>query len=87
MTTKNEMIKKRFEKAREICKNHGIKGFRRLKLQRPIFVAGKQCTQINSHIAKRLIDRLVEEGYTVEMKDTLLELADKGLFDTVSISL
>jgi len=77
---------KNFEAAKKVCKNHGVKGFRKLALKRDIFVAGKQCAFINAEIAKRLIGRLLELGYQVADVNTSLQLAEKGLLDTISIS-
>ncbi len=77
---------KNFELAKKVCKEHGVKGFRKLALKSTIFVAGKQCKFINSEIAKRLIERLLELGFEVADVRTSLELAEKGFLDTVSIS-
>jgi predicted transcriptional regulator len=76
---------KNFELAKKICKEHGVKGFRKLKLKRTMFTAGKQCQSINAHIAKRLIDRLLAEGFEIRDAGTCYELADKGLLDTVTV--
>lgn len=76
---------KNFELAKKICKEHGVKGFRKLKLKRTMFTAGKQCQSINAHIAKRLIDRLLAEGFEIRDAGTCYELAGKGLLDTVTV--
>lgn len=77
---------KDFEIAKKVCKEHGIKGFRKLALKREIFVAGKQCSYINTEMAKRLIDRLLSLGFNVADVDTSIQLAEKGFLDTLSIS-
>ena len=73
------------QKAKQIFKEHGVKGFRKLKLARPTYTGGKQCSTLNAHVAKRLLDRLVEEGYTIDDLQTCYELAEKGLLDTITI--
>lgn len=75
-----------YEIAKKICKEHGVKGFRKMKLVRPIYTVGKQCSFLNQHIAERLISRLVEEGFEVAQHKTCLDLASKGLLDTILIS-
>lgn len=77
---------KNYDLAKKICREHGVKGFRKMKLKRPVYVAGKQCSNLNGHIAKRLISRLTEEGFEVAQYTTCIELAEKGLLDTISIS-
>lgn len=72
-------------RAKQIFKDHGVKGFRKLKLKRVTYTAGKQCLTLNSHVAKRLLDRLIEEGYTIDDLQTCYELAAKGLLDTITI--
>ena len=77
---------KDFKVAKKVCKEHGVKGFRKLALKREIFVAGKQCSYINTEIAKRLIDRLLSLGFNVADVNTSMQLAEKGFLDTLSIS-
>ena len=74
------------DKAKKICSNHGVKGFRKLKLKRPVYVAGKQSVMLNPHIATRLIDELVKVGYIICNEVTVRELATKGHLDCVSIT-
>lgn len=74
------------DQAKKAAKEHGVKGFRKLKLKREVYIVGKQCQQVNEHIAKRLIGRMEEIGFHVEGKQTLIELAEKGLFDTMTIA-
>ena len=76
---------KNFDLAKKICKEHGIKGFRKLKLKRVTYTAGKQTVHINQHVAIRLINRLEAEGFIVDQRQTMIELAKKGLSDTFSI--
>ena len=77
---------KNFEVAKKICKEHGVKGFRKLKLKRVIYTAGKQTVRVKGEIAIRLINRLEASGYIVGQRQTMIELAEKGLSDTFSIS-
>ena len=77
---------KNFDLAKKICKEHGVKGFRKLKLKRVRYIAGKQCAFLNKHIAERLINRLIEEGFEVDDMITSYELADKGLLDCITLS-
>ncbi len=72
-------------KAKQILKEHGVKGFRKLKLKRIRYVAGKQCSFLNPHIAKNLLNRLVAEGFSVGNLQTCIELAEKGLLDTITL--
>ena len=73
------------ELAKKICKEHGVKGFRKLKLKRTTYVAGKQCDHINKHIAKRLLDSLINNGIPVDNKATCYELAEKGFLDVITL--
>ena len=77
---------KNYELAKKICKEHGIKGFRKMALKRPVYVAGKQCQRLNGHIALRVLSRLTAEGFEVANLGTCRELAEKGLLDSISIS-
>jgi hypothetical protein len=70
---------KDYTQAKKICKEHGVKGFKKMNLKRTVYVAGKQCQRINSSIATRLIERLVEEGFEIAGLSTCKELAEKGL--------
>lgn len=73
------------ETAKTLCKEHGIKGFRKMALKRPIYVAGKQGAYIERTAAKNLVISLSSSGYVIPDKDTCLELADKGLLDCITI--
>lgn len=70
---------------KKIAKEHGVKGCRKLKLKREMYTIGKQCSFINKHIAIRLIESLESKGYTVTDRKTCMELAEKGLLDTLTI--
>ena len=72
-------------KAKKYAKEAGVKGFRKLKLKRPIHVIGKQCTYIPTDIAKRLIANLQSLGFDISQLDTTISLAEMGLLDTISI--
>jgi len=73
------------ELAKKVCKEHGVKGFRKLKLKRVLYVAGKQGVYLNKFIANNLLDSLVNKGLIVSDLSTMRQLAEKGLFDTVTI--
>ncbi|EDT7800749.1 hypothetical protein CCF60_003168 [Salmonella enterica subsp. enterica serovar Berkeley] len=64
----------------------GVKGFRKLKLKRELYVIGKQCAFMDELTATSLIKNIVNLGWKVEQLSTCLELASKGLLDTVTIS-
>lgn len=76
---------KDFNIAKKLFKEHGVKGFRKLKLKRPTYTGGKQCSHLNPHIAKRLLDRLVECGFQIDDLNTCYSLAEKGILDTVTV--
>ena len=71
--------------AKKIAKEHGVKGFRKLNLKRPIYNVGRQGSYINQHVAERLIGRLESAGFRIGMKSTSLELAEKGLLDVIIV--
>ncbi|EBD5024581.1 hypothetical protein ACDX64_001564 [Salmonella enterica] len=68
-----------------LVKALGIKGFRKLKLKRELYVAGKQCSFMDKDTATSLIKGIYSLGFEIEGLITCLELADKGLLDTVTI--
>ncbi|EAM6533148.1 hypothetical protein ACE1EC_004365 [Salmonella enterica] len=70
-----------------LVKALGIKGFRKLKLKRELYVAGKQCSFMDKDTATSLIKGIYSLGFEIEGLTTCLELADKGLLDTVTIKL
>jgi len=71
---------------KKAVKNHGVKGFRKLKLKRELYVIGKQCSWLSPFIADRLIRRIEELGFEVSDRKTSLELAEKGFLDCITIS-
>lgn len=71
--------------AKKVAKEHGVKGFRKLKLKRELYTIGKQCTYINKFMAVRLIQQLEDLGFRIGGKSDCLELAEKGLLDTITI--
>ncbi|EMW0060159.1 hypothetical protein ABIV32_001571 [Salmonella enterica subsp. enterica] len=73
------------EAAKAAAKALGIKGFRKLKLKRELYVIGKQCAFMNTETANSLIKKVQAVGFEVEMLPTCLELAEKGLLDTITI--
>lgn len=76
---------KDFTLAKQICKAHGLKGFRKMRLARGGYIAGKQCDHIESGEAVNLLYTLESAGYVVSQRDVCYELADKGLLDCVTI--
>tara|TARA_B000000565_G_scaffold255758_1_gene237643 strand:- start:119225 stop:119473 length:249 start_codon:yes stop_codon:yes gene_type:complete len=80
-----ELTRTDFQKAKEICKAHGVKGFRKLALKRPLYIAGKQCIKIEN--AQKLLIDLHSAGYGIRDYQTCFELAQKGMLDCVTISL
>ena len=75
----------RIEVAKKMCKEHGVKGFRKLKLKRELYVIGKQGKRINSFIAIAMIADLESLGYEIQDIKTTMSLNDKGLLDTITI--
>ncbi len=73
-------------KAKQICKDHDVKGFRKLRLKRTVYTIGRQGSFIESSMAWSLLEELVKAGYQVADLSTCRELAVKGLLDTISIS-
>ncbi|EDA8844914.1 hypothetical protein A4M37_19200 [Salmonella enterica subsp. enterica serovar Typhimurium] len=73
------------EAVKAVAKALGIKGFRKLKLRRELYVVGKQCAFMDPITANSLIKKVLAVGYEIEQLSTCLELADKGLLDTVTI--
>ena len=71
--------------AKKVAKEHGVKGFRKLKLKRELYTIGNQCSYINKFMAVRLIEKLEELGFRIGGKIDCLELAEKGLLDTITI--
>lgn len=74
-----------FELAKKICKEHGLKGFRKLKLKRVMYTAGKQTVTLSRATSTSLIYKLEAAGYSVDQRQTMLDLSRKGLADTFSI--
>ena len=74
------------EAAKKIVKNHGVKGFRKLKLKRPMWVIGKQTVKINQHTARRMIERLEEEGFTITQRDVTMQMVENEMIDTITIT-
>ena len=75
----------KLDQAKKCAKEHGVKGFRKLRLKKEVYIVGKQCARIEKHIALRLIVRLEQFGFKIGSKETTLELAKKGLLDTITL--
>lgn len=71
--------------AKYICKEHGVKGFRKLKLKEEMYTAGKQCSYISPILAKSLLEELIETNFVITDYNTCMELANKGQLDTITI--
>ena len=73
------------EQAKKAVKEHGVKGFRKLRLKRECYTIGKQCVQIEKFKGISLINALEKAGFRVQQKDILLNLADQGFLDVITI--
>ncbi|ECW0786403.1 TPA: hypothetical protein ACGWHI_003464 [Salmonella enterica] len=73
------------EAAKAVAKALSVKGFRKLKLKRELYTIGKQCAFMDKETATNLIKGVQAVGFEVEMLPTCLELAEKGLLDTITI--
>jgi hypothetical protein len=73
--------------AKKIAKEHGVKGFRKLKLKRPMWYVGQQTVHINKHIALRMVARLEAEGFTIIGRSSIIQSIENDTFDTVTITL
>ena len=73
------------ELAKKICKEHGVKGFRKLKLKRPLYTVGRQTVRINKRIALRLVDSLESNGFKIDNRDMVMSLIEQDLFDSFTI--
>lgn len=71
--------------AKKICKKHGLKGFRKIRLKRECYIAGKQTNRINTSTALSLLDDLTNSGFLIRDLPVLKELAENGLLDSVTI--
>ncbi|ECE0403390.1 hypothetical protein CB337_00165 [Salmonella enterica subsp. enterica serovar Agbeni] len=76
----------KIEVVKAAVKALGIKGFRKLKLKREVYTIGKQCAFMDTQTATSLIKAIMANGWTVQQLPTCLELAEKGLLDTVTIT-
>lgn len=75
----------RFAEAKKICKGR-VKGFKKYRLKRPCYSAGRQGERVTPEVAHSLLDELEGvEGLRIIQLDTCRSLADKGLLDVISI--
>ena len=74
----------KFDEAKRICKAHGIKGFRKLKLKRTVYHAGRQCQRMDVATAQTVLAELVELGF--DFTNCEHKLAAKGLLDVITLS-
>lgn len=75
----------KLEKAKAIAKKNGIKGFRKLRLKQEMYIIGKQCQQMDKDTAFQMINKLEEIGYRIGGRDVCIQLAQKGMLDTITI--
>lgn len=74
------------EAAKKAVKAAGVKGFRRLKLKRTIYLIGRQGQFMTERTARELVAALENAGYRIQDKNTALSLTTKGLLDCITIS-
>ena len=75
----------RFTEAKQICKGR-INGFRKYRLKRPCYSAGRQGERLSTELAHALLDELeAVEGLRIIQIECCRSLADKGLLDVISI--
>ncbi|MGL5482400.1 MAG: hypothetical protein ACRDC7_10925 [Aeromonas veronii] len=72
-------------KAKEIAKEAGVKGFRKLRLKAVKHIIGRQGAWLAPAVAHKLLDDLMALGFGLRMMDTLRALADKGNLDMITI--
>ena len=77
-------MRERVFKAKAICKEAGIVGFKKMRLKRPTYYAGRQGQRIEPDTAMEVIEKL--EAVGIRVSDTDRELATKGLLDTFRVS-
>lgn len=71
--------------AKKAVKAAKVKGFRKLKLRRTTYIIGRQCQYMTERTALDLIANLESAGYLIDGKETMLQLAVKGLADCITI--
>lgn len=75
----------RFEAAKKICKGK-VNGFRKYRLKRPCYSAGRQGERLSTELAHALLDELeAVEGLRIIQIECCRSLADKGLLDVISV--
>lgn len=73
------------EAAKKAVKAVGVKGFRKLKLKRTIYMIGRQGQFMTERTTRELVAALENAGYRIQDKNTALSLAAEGLLDCISI--
>lgn len=73
------------KQAKGIVKSHKINGFKKLRLKSEMYIIGRQCERIDTPTALSLLSALEGIGYQISQKEITLELARKGLLDTVTL--
>lgn len=77
---------KDFNLAKKICKEHGMKGFKKMRLARTVYIAGKQCQMLDKSLSINLVNKLLAAGFQIKGVETVRELAEKGLLDCLLIA-
>lgn len=76
-----------FAAAKQICKGR-VNGFKKYRLKRPCYLAGRQGERLSTEAAHSLLDELeAVEGLRIIQLDTCRSLADKELLDCISLEL
>lgn len=73
----------KYAAAKVICKTHGLKGFRKIKLVSGGYRAGTQCQVISAEAAQSLITELQAIGVCID--ETSQALGTKGMLDMITI--
>lgn len=73
------------QNVRAIVKTTGLKLPVRLTQSRKFVYIGTQCKRLGTEDALRLIGALEDAGWKIDMRDTVMELAAKGLFDVAMV--
>ena len=68
-----------------VAKELGVKGFRKLRLNRETYVIGKQGQYLDENTVIVLLNKITRYGFQIEQYKTCFELYEKGLLDTLTI--
>lgn len=73
------------EKAKKLAKQNGLKGFRKIRVARGGYAVGRQTERMTEGTALNVMAGFEKLGFQICQKQTCLELAAKGLLDTLTI--